>query len=233
MGKNLRTQRRGRGGSTYRSPSHRHVGKVRHPRFEGEGVVVDIFHAPGRTAPLARVAYESQRVLMIAPDGLQKGQRVSVGTPAVDRGNTLPLGSVPVSTLVYNIESRPGDGGKFVRSAGTTALVVSQGDQTVLQLPSGRFRSFDPKCRATVGVVAGAGRGDKPFVKAGKKALAYRSLSKAHLRVRGVAMNAVNHPHGGGAHQHVGGPSTVSWRAPPGRKVGRLGPHPKKKGGAK
>lgn len=233
MGKNLRTQRRGRGGSTYRSPSHRHPGEVRHPGFEGEGVVVEIVHAPGRTAPLARVAFDSRTVLMIAPDGLREGHRVAVGTPAVDRGNTLPLASIFVGTLVYNIESRPGDGGKFVRSAGTTALVVSQGDHTVLQLPSGQFRAFDPKCRASVGVVAGSGRKDKPFAKAGKKALAFRSLSKDPIKVRGVAMNPVNHPHGGGAHQHVGRPSTVSWRAPPGRKVGRLGPHPKRKGGKK
>ncbi|MEK6911566.1 MAG: 50S ribosomal protein L2, partial [Candidatus Thermoplasmatota archaeon] len=79
-----------------------------------------------------------------------------------------------------------------------------------------------------IGVVAGAGRLDKPFAKAGKKVLGYRSLSKPALKVRGVAMNAVNHPHGGGSHQHVGGPSTVSWRAPPGRKVGRMSPKPKR-----
>ncbi len=229
MGKNLRTQRRGRGTSpVYRSPSHRHHGPVSHPHLLGAGTVVDIFQAPGHTAPLARVRYDGQEVLMIACDGLQVGQVVSVGAPNVDRGNTLPLGEIPEGTLVYNIEARPGDGGRYVRAAGTQAVVVSRGERTVVQLPSGQFRSFHPTCRATIGAVAGAGRGDKPFAKAGKKWHAFRSFSKAPFRVRGVAMNAVNHPHGGGSHQHVGGPSTVGFGAPPGRKVGRLSPRPKR-----
>ena len=229
MGKNLRTQRRGRGTSpVYRSPSHRHHGPVSHPHLLGAGTVVDIFQAPGHTAPLARVRYDGQEVLMIACDGLQVGQVVSVGAPNVDRGNTLPLGEIPEGTLVYNIETRPGDGGRYVRAAGTQAVVVSRGERTVVQLPSGQFRSFPPACRATIGAVAGAGRGDKPFTKAGKKWHAFRSFSKAPFRVRGVAMNAVNHPHGGGSHQHVGGPSTVGFGAPPGRKVGRLSPRPKR-----
>jgi len=229
MGKNLQTQRRGRGTSpTYRSPSHRHPGIPSHPKLTGDGVVVSIEHAPGRTAPLARVHYGNKEVLMIAPDGLQIGQRVTVGGYNIDRGNTLPLGSIPEGTLVYNIESFPGDGGKFVRAAGTTAVIVSQAARTVVQLPSGQFKTLDPKCRATIGVVAGAGRTDKPFAKAGKKVLAYRSISKSPFFVRGVAMNPVDHPHGGGAHQHVGRPSTVSWHAPPGRKVGRLSPVPKR-----
>ena len=229
MGKNLQAQRRGRGTSpTYRSPSHRHPGVPDHPRFTGEGVVVSIEHAAGRTAPLARVRYGTREVFMIAPDGLAVGQVVTVGPPNIERGNTVPIGQIPEGTLVYNIEGLPGDGGKFVRAAGTTAVIVSQGERTVAHLPSGQFKTFSPRCRATIGVVAGSGRLDKPFGKAGKKVLGYRSLSKPALKVRGVAMNAVNHPHGGGSHQHVGGPSTVSWRAPPGRKVGRMSPKPKR-----
>ena len=227
MGKNLRQQRRGRGTSpTYRSPGHRHLGPARTPSDGGDGVVVDIRHAPGHTAPLARVRFGAQEVLMIAPDGLQVGQAVTVGGPNVDRGNALPLREIPEGTLVYNIESAPGDGGRFVRAGGTSAVVVAQGERTVLRLPSGQFRTFNPACRATVGVVAGAGRRDRPFAKAGKKVLAYASIAKAPFKVRGVAMNPVDHPHGGGAHQHVGRPSTVSYGASPGRKVGRLSPKP-------
>lgn len=229
MGKNLPTQRRGRGTSpTYRSPSHRHPGPVVHPHLRGEGVVVDLFQAPGHTAPLARVRYGTQEVLMIACDGLTVGQNVTVGQPNIDRGNTLPLGEIPEGTLVYNIERRPGDGGRFVRAAGTQAVVVSQGDRTVVQLPSGQFEPFHPMCRATIGAVAGAGRGEKPFTKAGKKHHAFRSFSKPYFDVRGVAKNPVDHPHGGGSHQHVGRPSTVGYDAPPGRKVGRLSPKPKR-----
>jgi large subunit ribosomal protein L2 len=229
MGKNLRTQRRGRGTSpTYRSPSHRHAGEIRHPHFRGEGIVAEIFQAPGHSAPLARVRYGTSVVLMIACDGLHVGQSVTFGEPNVDRGNTMPLGQIPEGTLVYNIEKYPGDGGRFARAAGAQAVVVSQGDRTVLQLPSGQFHTFHPSCRATIGAVAGAGRKDKPFTKVGKKFHAFRSLSKAYFEVRGVAMNPVDHPHGGGSHQHVGRPSTVGYDAPPGRKVGRLSPKPKR-----
>src|SRR2546422_1522040 len=196
MGKNLPQQRRGRGTSpTYRSPSHRHPGMPVHPAFSGEGVVAAIEHAPGRTAPLARVRYGSREVLMIAPDGLQVGQVVSVGGYNVDRGNTIPLGSIPEGTLVYNLESQPGDGGKFVRAAGTTAVIVGQADRTVVQLPSGQFRTFDPKCRATIGVVAGAGPPERPVPKGGKKGPARPAFSKPPPRGRGGAMKPVRHPH--------------------------------------
>ncbi len=229
MGKNLPNQRRGRGTSpTYRSPSHRHPGPVEYPHLRGSGVVTDIFQAPGHTAPLARVKYDGQEVLMIACDGLTVGQEVTIGAANVDRGNTLPLGTIPEGTLVYNIEKIPGDGGRFVRAAGTQAVVVSQGDRTVVQLPSGKFYGFHRECKATIGAVAGAGRGEKPFTKAGKKFHAFRSFSKAYFDVRGVAKNPVDHPHGGGSHQHVGRPSTVGYDAPPGRKVGRLSPKPKR-----
>jgi len=230
MGKNLPTQRRGRGTSpTYRSPSHRHIGTVNLPRTKGEGTVVEIRHAPGRSAPVARVEMGGVEYLMIAPDGLAEGQTVSVGLPRIDRGSVLPLGHLPEGTLVYNVEVVPGDGGRFVRAAGTSAVVVSQGAKTAIRLPSGQFKELDPRCRATVGVIAGAGRKDKPFYKAGKHVNAYRSLAKSAIVVRGVAKNPVDHPHGGGSHQHVGRPSTVSAGAPPGRKVGRLSPKRKRR----
>jgi len=230
MGKNLPTQRRGRGTSpTYRSPSHRHLGSVALPRVTGEGTVVEIRHAPGRSAPVARVELGDAEFLMIAPEGLQVGNRVAVGVPRVDRGSILPLGQLPEGTLVNNVELTPGDGGRFVRAAGATAVIVSQGAQTVIRLPSGQFKELDPRCRAAVGVPAGAGRKEKPFFKAGKHVNAYRSLAKSATVVRGVAKNPVDHPHGGGAHQHVGRPSTVSANAPPGRKVGRLSPKRKRR----
>ena len=91
-----------------------------------------------------------------------------------------------------------------------------------IQLPSGKFKTLDSRCRATIGIVAGGGHKEKPMAKAGKKYHTYRSKPKRFPLVKGVAMNAVNHPHGGGGHPHVGRPSTVSKNAPPGMKVGRL-----------
>jgi large subunit ribosomal protein L2 len=230
MGKNLPTQRRGRGTSpTYRSPSHRHVSAAKVPRIAGEATVLEIRHAPGRSAPLAKVSVGRAEFFMIAPDGLQVGQTVSVGQGVVERGSVHAIGQLPEGTLIFNIELDPGDGGRLVRAAGTSAVVVSQGDRTVVRLPSGRFKELNPKCRAIVGVVAGGGRKDKPFYKAGKRVNAYRSKAKSSIVVRGVAKNPVDHPHGGGAHQHVGRPSTVSAGAPPGRKVGRLSPKRKRR----
>jgi large subunit ribosomal protein L2 len=194
-----------------------------------DGVVVDLVHSPGHTAPLAKVRFGKNDVFMLASDGLQIGETVSIGKISVERGHVLPLGRIPESTLIFNVESKPGDGGKFARSAGTAAMVLSHGTKTVVRLPSGKFRSFDPKCRAVVGVVAGSGRGEKPFAKAGKKVQALKSRAKAPFKTSGVAMNPVSHPHGGGSHQHVGKPSTVSANAPPGRKVGRLSSKKKKK----
>ena len=103
-----------------------------------------------------------------------------------------------------------------------TLRLRAAGREVTLQLPSGVFKNFLGTCRAQVGSVAAGGRGERPFIKAGKKVLAYRSISTPAFRVRGVAMNPVNHPHGGGAHQHVGRPSTVSSGTWPGAKVGRF-----------
>lgn len=230
MGKNIIAQRRGKGSPTFRAPSHRHPGPVAFPSLnQARGVVTELLHAPGRTAPLARVRLGSRMVLLIAPDGLAVGQEVAVGHGEVERGNVLELGQMPEGTLVYNVEMKPGDGGRLCRAAGTAAVVVSKGDQVTIQMPSGQYKSLDPRCRAQIGVVAGAGHREKPLAKAGKKVKALQSRARAPFKTRGVAMNAVSHPHGGGSHQHVGRPSTVSRNAPPGRKVGRLSPKRRRK----
>lgn len=224
MGKRTRSQRKGRGG-IYSSPSHRARGKVSHPRMEsGNGKVKSLLHDPGRTAPIAEVEYTDRtKGLIVAPFDLAEGQNIEVGEDAsLNIGNILPLARIPEGTNIHNIEMKSGDGGKLVRAAGTSATVVSQGAKTVIQLPSGSFKAFDPKCRASIGVVAGGGHKDKPLAKAGKKHHITRSKPKRFPVVSGVAMNAVNHPHGGGGHPHVGRPSTVSKHAPPGKKVGRL-----------
>jgi large subunit ribosomal protein L2 len=141
----------------------------------------------------------------------------------IKTGNILPLISIPQGAPIFNIEGEPGDGGKFVRSAGAYATIVShERDGTIVKLPSGKHKKFLPDCRATIGLPAGGGRGDKPFVKAGKKYHAVRARARIYPVTSGVAMNPVNHPHGGGGHPHVGRPKTVARGAPPGRKVGSI-----------
>jgi len=228
MGKRLIQQRRGRLNSRYKAPSHRYKGEIKYNKDikENEGVVEDILHDPGRSAPLSYIRLkDNKKILTIASEGIKIGDKIRFtnNKENVTVGNILPIGKIPEGGPIYNIELAPGDGGKLVRAGGTYATIVTHHKkQTVIRLPSGSFKTIDSNCRATVGVTAGGGRKDKPFVKAGKKYHAYRKRGKLYPTVRGVAMCAVSHPHGGGGHQHVGKPSSVKRGASPGRKVGSI-----------
>jgi large subunit ribosomal protein L2 len=167
----------------------------------------------------------NKKVLMIATEGTSVGREVKfTGSKAdCELGNIMPIGNIPDGYPIYNIEIKPGDGGKMVRAGGSGAYVLSHdAKKTVIKLPSGQFKTLDSLCRATVGIAAGGGRQEKHFMKAGKKWHAQRGKGRNYPVVRGVAMNPVDHPHGGGSHQHVGKPSCVSRDAPPGRKVGNI-----------
>ena len=190
----------------------------------GEATVVDILNDPGRSAPVARVRYgDGQERLVLAPEGIKVGDRIVAGVSVpVKPGNTLSLAEIPEGTPIHNIESRPGDRGKFARSSGAYATLIAHDvGRATVQLPSGETRDLNPHCRATIGVVAGGGRTDKPFIKAGKRHHAMLAKGKPYPRVRGVAMNVVDHPFGGRG-KHAGRPKTVSRDAPPGQKVGLI-----------
>jgi len=230
MGKRLRAQRRGTGGSQYRSPSHRHVDDVRLPGFdEGTGVIKDLIQAPGRTSPLAVIDFNGVTDYQLAVAGTKVGQEVTVGGSNVAAGNITALMKIPEGTAIHNVEAKPGDGGKFVKTAGSSATVVSRGEKVVILMPSGAMKEFNPNCRAAIGIIAGGGRGDKPLAKAGKNYHTLRSRSTANKWVKGVAMNAVDHPHGGGSHPHVGGPNCQRRTASPGQKAGFIAPKKKRK----
>jgi len=229
MGKRILPQRMGRGSPTFRSPSHRRVGPARYPPLRLDqtlrGRVVDLIHDPGRWVPLAKIMLEDGTEFLIpAVEGMYVGQIIEIGPNAkISNGNILPIGKIPEGTQVSNIEKRPGDGGKFVRSSGTYALIVGRaGKRTHVQLPSGKIIEVPNDARATIGVIAGGGRTEKPLLKAGNAYHKWKVKAKKWPKVRGVAMNAVSHPHGGGSHQHVGKPSTVARETPPGRKVGHI-----------
>jgi large subunit ribosomal protein L2 len=230
MGKKLIQQRRGRVRGRYNAPSHRFKGDVKYIKDTNkiEGIVKEILHDPGRSAPLVNIKFEKNKeLLFLAPEGIKVGDTIKFTNDKseVSIGNVLPLGVITEGAPVYNIELSPGDGGKLVRAGGSTAIVVAHDkEKTVLQLPSGQFKTIESKCRATIGVAAGGGRKDKPFLKAGKKYHAYRTRGKQYPVVRGVAMNPVDHPHGGGSHQHVGGPSSIKRGSPPGSMVGNIAP---------
>lgn len=232
MGKRIITQRRGRGTSTYRSPSHRYIDRARHRKYDDiektsviTGKIVDLLDCPGHSAPLAEVKFaDGKRVYMIAPLEVRVNSTISSGSKAIPvTGNTLPLSSIPEGMPIYNIESKPGDGGKFCRSTGSSARVVARiHDKIVVKFQSRKEREFDPNCRATIGIVAGQGRLEKPFVRAGNKFFAMQAKNKLWPRTSGVSMNAVNHPFGSGRGSHAGKPLTPPRFAPPGRNVGAI-----------
>jgi large subunit ribosomal protein L2 len=231
MGKRIRVQRRGRGTPTFRASTHKRVAPVQYPpisKEELEGVIqcqiTKIHHDPGRGSPLASIKLETgETYYTVVPEGIYEGQPTQIGGKAtVEIGNVLPLGKITEGTVVCNIELSPGDGGKLARSSGSYATVVAHTpDGTILRLPSGKTRYVNDLCRATVGVISGAGRVEKPFLKAGAKFHLMKAKGHMYPRTRGIAMVSAAHPYGSSKR---GGRkvTTVSRHAPPGQKVGLI-----------
>lgn len=232
MGKRTISQNRGKGTPTYRAPPKRRKEPLVHPKTDVSdtlsGEIIELVHDPARNSVFAKVAIEVGNDKIVKPilavEGSYVGQKIFFGNNAESTiGNTLPLSKIPDGSLICNIESKPGDGGKFVRSTGTYATVIShEGDKTYLELPSGVKKRINSKCRATIGIVAGGGRKEKPFVKAGKRYYSLKSKAAKYPRTSAVKMNSVDHPFGGGGHKHIGRPKTVSRGTSPGRKVGSI-----------
>ncbi|KAJ2161915.1 60S ribosomal protein L2 [Coemansia sp. RSA 552] len=238
MGRVIRSQRKG-AGSIFTARTHRRKGAAKmrsidYSEREGyvRGLVKEIIHDPGRGAPLAKVQfrdpyrYKMRMELFIATEGMYTGQFVYCGKNAkLAIGNTLPLGEMPEGTVVSNIEGKPGDRGTLARTSGNYATVIGQNlDEgiTRVRLPSGSKKTLKATCRATIGIVAGGGRIEKPLLKAGRAFYKQRAKRNSWPRTRGVAMNPVDHPHGGGNHQHIGKASTVARSSVPGQKVGLI-----------
>ena len=140
-------------------------------------------------------------------------------------GNILPVNQMPEGTIVSNIEAKLGDRGTLARASGTSGIVIGHsedGKKTRVRLPSGVRKSVLGRCRAMVGVVAGGQRTDKPLLRANSSYYKAHAKKRNWPRVRGVAMNPVEHPHGGGNHQHVGHPTTTRRDAPRGQKCGLI-----------
>ena len=231
MGKRIRVQRRGRGTPTFRSATHKRLAPVRYnPTSKKElesivqGRITGIFHEAGRGSPLALVRLETGETYhTVVPEGVYEGQPIQTGSEApVEIGNVLPLGKIPEGTMICNVELSPGDGGKIARSSGAYITVIAHTPEgTMVKLPSGKNRYLNDLCRATVGVISGAGRVDKPFLKAGAKFHLTQSRGRMYPRTRGRAMVPAAHPYGSSKR---GGRNvtTVSRNAPPGQKVGLI-----------
>ena len=184
--------------------------------------VAHIEYDPNRTARIALLHYaDGEKRYILAPNKLSQGDLIENGSSAdIKPGNSLPMRNIPVGTVIHAIELRPGGGAKIARSAGTKVqLVAKDGPYAQLRMPSGEIRNVDLRCRATVGEVGNAEQSNINWGKAGRM----RWKGKRPT-VRGVAMNPVDHPHGGGEGKTSGGRHPVS---PWGQAEGRTR-HPNK-----
>jgi len=239
MGRVIRAQRKGRAKGVFKTHTTHRVAPARFRNLDYaekhgyvRGVIKEIVHDPGRGAPLVRVAfrdpykYKLNQEYFIAAEGMYTGQFVYCGAKAsLAVGNVLPVNQMPEGTIICNVEGRVGDKGIFARTSGTSAIIIGHSEdlaKTRVRLPSGARKTISGDSRAMVGLVAGGQRTDKPILKAGNQYHKYARKRKVWPKVRGVAMNPVEHPHGGGNQQHIGHPSTVSRYAPPGAKVGLI-----------
>ncbi|KAL7751564.1 60S ribosomal protein L2 [Sorochytrium milnesiophthora] len=238
MGRVIRAQRKGAGGIFKAHTKHR-KGAAQHRQLDYaerngyiKGLVREIIHDPGRGAPLAKVIfrdaykYKQRTEIFIATEGMYTGQFVYCGKKAqLAVGNTLPLEALPEGTIVSNIEEKAGDRGALARASGNYATIIGHNHDegvTRVKLPSGAKKALKSVCRATIGIVAGGGRIDKPLLKAGRAYFLNKAKRNRWPKTRGVAMNPVDHPHGGGNHQHIGHASTVARDSPAGKKVGLI-----------
>jgi len=225
MGKRIIQQARGKGSGTYRVRRRAFRFELKYPsQLSGEGTVIKLLNSAGHSAPLAKISYSKGIFFMPAFAGMSEGQKINLDAKEVKDGNIMRLADIPVKTKIYNIESRPGDGGIFIKTAGSSATVSRVvGDSIYAMLPSKKEKKFNPNCRAVVGIIAGAGRLDKPLLKAGRRYHIKKSKGKLWPRTSPIKVNVVDHPFGSGRGKRP--KSKIAKRnAPPGKKVGMVRP---------
>ncbi|MDD3159682.1 MAG: 50S ribosomal protein L2 [Candidatus ainarchaeum sp.] len=225
MGKRLYSQRRGRGTSTFKAKLTGIDSKYINIEGTMKGEVTDLIKESGRDAIIVEITFDNNdKEYVVAGEGIYLGQKISHGPDAeANIGNITLLEKIPEGCPIYNIERVAGDGGQLVRTSGSYALLVSKDSKkAIIKMPSGKLLSLPLTVKASIGNVSCGGRSEKPFVKAGNKFFAMKAKKKFWPNVRGVAMNAVDHPFGGSQH-HPGKSKSTSRNAPPGRKVGAIG----------
>jgi large subunit ribosomal protein L2 len=225
MGKRIITQARGHGSFSYRVRRSAYRFKLKYPReLAGEGTVSRLFNSAGHSAPLAKIKYDQRIFYIPACKGMLEGQKIKFEGNEINNGNILQLKDIPIKTMIYDIENKPGDGGVFIKTAGSSAVVNRViGEFIYVLMPSKKEKKFNPKCRAIVGTIAGAGRLDKPIVKAGKSFYIKKSRNKLWPRTSAVKMNVIDHPFGSGRGKRI--KSKIAKRnAPPGARVGLIRP---------
>jgi len=232
MGKRIVSQARGHGSLIYRVRKKGYINRIAYPSIEaeGKGKILKLMHSTAHYSPILKIQMQNDKKIFynLAFQNAYEGQEVDIGKiedkDKIKEGDVIQLKDAKIGMWVYNIEARPGDGGKFVRTSGSSARVVKKEKRKIfLLMPSKKTIELDEKCRATLGTIAASGRLDKPWVKAGKKYYLMKSRGKKWHFTSKVKTNAVDHPFGGGRGKRI--KSKIAKRnAPPGAKVGHIRP---------
>ncbi len=225
MGKSIISQARGHGSLSYQVRKKAFIFRIGYPRAEGEAELLDLFHSSAHSAPLLKIKAGKEIFYSPAFNGAVVGEMIKIGGTEVKEGNILAVRDIPLGTSVFNIECHPGDGGKMMRSSGTSAIISKklENNKISILMPNKNEVVVPGLCRATIGVVAGAGRVLKPFLKAGAKFYKMKTRNKLWPRTSAVKMNAIDHPFGSGRGKRI--KSKIAKRnAPPGARVGHIRP---------
>ena len=227
MGRPLLTQRRGKASPSFVAPSHRFKAEVCYKNDEEKtqkAQVMDIIDDPARTDLLVVLKYDDGKEIMLpAAEGEKVGDIIQQGKDAEFRiGNILHLEDIPEGYPIFNIESRPGNGGDIARASGSVCFIMSKSDKEVsVKMPSNKIKKFLPACRATIGNAAGGGRVKKPMLKASVQRFKREARGQLYPIVRGVHQNPVEHPYGG--KEHHGAKTPKGKGGAPGQHVGSFG----------
>ncbi|MAG38415.1 50S ribosomal protein L2 [Candidatus Pacearchaeota archaeon] len=225
MGKRIIQQARGKGSFTYRVRKKAYQHKIGYSSKIGEAEILSLIHSAGHSAPLMKLKVDEDIFFMPAFNGAVVGEKIQIGKKEVSPGNILQIKDIPTSTRVYNIEKNPGDGGKMMRSAGTSALVSKKYDHNKvgILMPNKKEVILSGDSRATIGIIAGSGKNQKPIMKAGNKFHRMRALGKLYPIISAVSVNAIDHPFGSGRGKRIKS-KTAKRNAPPGKRVGHIRP---------
>jgi len=224
MGKRIIMQARGKGGPAYTARKKAYRFKIGYPMQEGDALILKLIHSTGHTAPLMKIRIKNEIFFNPAFNRAYEGQTIAI-SGAPKEGNILSLKSIPIATKIYNLERNPGDGGKMIRAAGTSAILAKKlpYNKVSIIMPNKREIILSGDCRASIGEIAGSGRNLKPFITAGRKFYHMKSRNKLWPRTSAVKMNAIDHPFGSGRGKRI--KSKIAKRnAPRGARVGHIRP---------
>ena len=232
MGKRITQQARGKGSLTFRVRRKAYRYRITYPSLNTKGdlKVIKLFNSPAHTTPLIKVqtnGKEKELFIIPAARDIYEGQKIYIGKRPENKnpelGDILNLKDIPQGVKVFNLESAPGKGGKFLRSAGASGIIMSKDNKKVEILIKRRRIKLNQDCRAIVGIAAGEGRLMKPLIKAGKRHHIMKALGRKWHRTSAVKVNAIDHPFGSGRGKRI--KSKIAKRnSSPGQKVGHIRP---------